>query len=78
MNRGNDKDIILFMENYHFSIHMAFWKESMINRFSNLIKVRSQKKKRNYLGIFPKRRTPPPPTFGNPLSKKNFSVYFAF
>ena len=26
-----------FMENYHLSIHMAFWKESMINRLSNLI-----------------------------------------
>ena len=25
------------MENYHLSIHMAFWKESMINRLSNLI-----------------------------------------
>ena len=35
------------------------------------------KKKRHYLGIFPKRRTPPPP-FGNPLSKHFFSVYFAF
>ena len=29
-----------------------------------------KKKKRHYLGIFPKRRTPPP--FGNPLSKKFF------
>ena len=28
---------LLFMENYHLSIHMAFWKESMINRLSNLI-----------------------------------------
>ena len=28
---------LLFMENCHFSIHMAFWKESMINRLSNLI-----------------------------------------
>ena len=25
------------MENYHLSIHIAFWKESMINRLSNLI-----------------------------------------
>ena len=25
------------MENYHLSIHMASWKESMINRLSNLI-----------------------------------------
>ena len=25
------------MENYHLSIDMAFWKESMINRVSNLI-----------------------------------------
>ena len=25
------------MENCHFSTHMAFWKESMINRLSNLI-----------------------------------------
>ena len=25
------------MENYHLSIHMAFWKESMINQLSNLI-----------------------------------------
>ena len=42
-------------------------------------KVRSQKNKRYYLGIFPKRQTPPPPPpFGNPLSKKIFSVYFAF
>jgi len=28
---------LLFMENYHLSIHMAFWKESMINRLSNHI-----------------------------------------
>ena len=28
---------LLFIENYHLSIHMAFWKESMINRLSNLI-----------------------------------------
>ena len=27
----------LFRENYHLSIHMASWKESMINRLSNLI-----------------------------------------
>ena len=26
------------MENFHLSIHMASWKESMINRLSNLIK----------------------------------------
>ena len=25
------------MENYNLSIHIAFWKESMINRLSNLI-----------------------------------------
>ena len=31
-----------------------------------------KEKKRYYLGIFPKRRTPPPPPFGNPLSKKKF------
>ena len=28
---------LLFMENYHLSIHMAFWKESMINWLSNII-----------------------------------------
>ena len=39
-------------------------------------KVRTQKKIRYYLGIFPKWRTPPP--FGNPLFKKKISVYFAF
>ena len=26
-----------FMENYHFSLHMAFWKESMINWLSDPI-----------------------------------------
>ena len=36
-----------------------------------------KQKKRYYLGIFPKRRAPPP--FWEPLiQKKNFSVYFAF
>ena len=25
------------MENYHFGLHTAFWKESMINRLSELI-----------------------------------------
>ena len=44
-----------------------------------LDKVRSQKKERSYLGIFPKRRTPPhPPLLGTPYLKKIFSVYFAF
>ena len=28
---------LLFMENYHLSKHTASWKESMINRLSNLI-----------------------------------------
>ena len=40
-----------------------------------------KQKKRYYLGIFPKRRTPPPPhppLLGTPYPKKNFSVYFAF
>ena len=32
------------MENYHLSIHMAFWKESMINRLSNLNRNRSAAK----------------------------------
>ena len=35
------------------------------------------KKKRYYLGIFPKRRTHPP-LLGTPYPKKIFSVYFAF
>ena len=30
-----------------------------------ITKVRPQKKIRDYLGIFPKRRTPPLPPFGN-------------
>ena len=29
--------ILLFMANYPFIIHIAFWKESMINRLSNII-----------------------------------------
>ena len=33
-------------------------------------KVRSQKKKRYYLGIFPKRRPPPTPPFWEPLIQK--------
>ena len=34
-------------------------------------KVRSQTKKRYYLGIFPKRRPPPPPSLlGTPYPKK--------
>ena len=38
-----------------------------------------KKKQRYYLGIFPKRRTPPhPPLLGTPYPKKIFSVYFAF
>ena len=39
-----------------------------------------RKKLRDYLGIFPKWRTPPPhpPLLGTPYSKKNFIVYFAF
>ena len=42
----------------------------------NVTKVRSQKKKRYYLGIFPKRRPPPPPPpFGNPLSKSDNFEY---
>ena len=38
---------------------------------------RSQKKLRDYLGIFPKWRTPHPP-FWEPLIKKKYIVYFAF
>ena len=29
--------VLLFMENYHLRKHTASWKESMINRLSNLI-----------------------------------------
>ena len=36
-------------------------------------KVRSQKKKRYYLGIFPKRRPPPP--FWEPLIQKKILVF---
>ena len=41
---------------------------------SSVIRYALKKKKRHYLGIFPKRRTPPAPPapFGNPLSKKKF------
>ena len=43
------------------------------------IRYALKQKKRYYLGIFPKRRTPPhPPLLGTPYPKKNFSVYFAF
>ena len=43
------------------------------------IRYALKKKKRYYLGIFPKRRTPPhPPLLGTPYPKKKFSVYFAF
>ena len=38
----------------------------------NKVKVRSQKKKRYYLGIFPKPRPPPIPPFWEPLIQKNF------
>ena len=54
---------------------------TILGRFTIYVKVRSQKKKkRYYLGIFPKRRPPPPiPPFWEPLiQKRNFSVYFAF
>ena len=45
-----------------------------------LDKVRSQKKKTILFGNFSQTSgpPPPPPPFGNPLSKKIFSVYFAF
>ena len=44
---------------------------------NELYKVRSHKKKRYYLGIFPKRRTPRPPTppFWEPLIQKFFLVF---
>ena len=38
-------------------------------------KVRSQKKKRHYLGIFPKRRPPPTPPFWEPLIQKKILVF---
>ena len=42
-------------------------------------KGRYQRKKRDYVGKIPKRRTPPPPQFGKPLlSKKKSWVYFSF
>ena len=31
------RQIMFYTKNYHLSIHVAFWKESMINRLSNLI-----------------------------------------
>ena len=45
--------------------------------FSRAGKVRFQKKKkRHYLGIFPKRRTPPPtPPFWEPLIQKKILVF---
>ena len=45
----------------------------------NPLRYALEKKLRYYLGIFPKRRTPPPsPLLGTPYSKKKFFVYFAF
>ena len=45
-----------------------------------LLREGLKKKIRNYLGIFPKFRAPPPhpPLLGTPRPKKNFMVYFAF
>ena len=37
-----------------------------------------RKKIPHYLGILPKRRTPPPPLLGTPYPKKKNCVYFAF
>ena len=45
-----------------------------------ILRYALRKKLRDYLGIFPKWRTPPPiPPFGNPLfEEKKIIVYFAF
>ena len=40
----------------------------------NTLRYALKEKKRYYLGIFPKRRTPPP--FGNPLSKKIWNMQY--
>ena len=44
-----------------------------------ILRYALKKKLRDYLGIFPKWRTPPIPPFGNPLfEEKKIIVYFAF
>ena len=53
-------------------VHKVMIVEKHTGQASNDIKVRSQKKKRYYLGIFPKRRTPP---FWEPLIQKKILVF---
>ena len=58
---------------YLLSNTEKFWSRSFqCNPFVNLRLLRDapNKKKRDYLGIFPKCRTPPPPLLGTPVSKK--------
>ena len=65
---------------YGSSMHFLLFPNSLyLAQIVKLVRYALKKKKRHYLGIFPKRRTPPhPPLLGTPYPKKNFSVYFAF
>ena len=66
------------------NIHLLFttYNVNIKEKTHHNISIREglRKKIRNYLGIFPKCRTPPPhpPLLGTPRPKKNFMVYFAF
>ena len=44
----------------------------------NIVKGRYHRKKRDYVGKIPKRRTPHPPSLGNPCYQKKSWVYFSF
>ena len=64
-----------------FWLKHVFHSLAMMGNYQNIQKrdfrYALKQKKRHYLGIFPKRWTPPP-LLGTPYPKKNFSVYFAF
>ena len=56
-------------------INMIIDINNIINMIIDINKVSTQKKIRDYLGIFPKHRTPPPPP-PRPFFGKNVAIFF--